>query len=186
MNKYKSRKDMLLATFPESSLQIMFDGDKDKISEFGNYLLELEELLNEDTDGVLYHNIYEDKIEKIRNKKCKTIEQMIDNMNKISKLEKKIDKNTKLSNKKMDYDLSIASYLNDKKYKKKFLDKNKYRKNMKNIAKAERKEMKEMKRLGYVTNNDVNRELSKLKLNDANKKMLNALTDAYEQKYFIN
>ena len=46
--------------------------------------------------------------------------------------------------------------------------------------------MKEMEKLGYIKRKDVDKELNKLKINQVNKKMLNALNDAYEQKYFLD
>ena len=187
INKYKSTRDMVLDMFPRSALEIMFDNEE-KILEYGDYLVKINEYLNEDTDDILLEdtNVYQQRLDKLQKKKVDDEESMILRLHELIYLQKKINKNKSYKNKAKEYDLSIASYLNDKKYKKKFLDKKKYRKNIKKIADAERKEMKEMEKLGYIKRKDVDKELNKLKINQVNKKMLNALNDAYEQKYFLD
>lgn len=187
INKYKSTRDMVLDMFPRSALEIMFDNEE-KILEYGNYLVEINEYLNEDTDDILLEgtNIYQQRLDKLQKKKVDDEESMMFRLHELIYLQKKINKNKSYKNKAKEYDLSIASYLNDKKYKKKFLDKKKYRKSIKKIADAERKEIKEMEKLGYIKRKDVDKELNKLKINQVNKKMLNALNDAYEQKYFLD
>ena len=187
INKYKSTRDMVLDMFPRSALEIMFDNEE-KILEYGDYLVKINEYLNEDTDDILLEdtNVYQQRLDKLQKKKVDDEESMILRLHELIYLQKKINKNKSYKNKAKEYDLSIASYLNDKKYKKKFLDKKKYRKSIKKIADAERKEMKEMEKLGYIKRKDVDKELNKLKINQVNKKMLNALNDAYEQKYFLD
>lgn len=177
---------MLLSTFPDYDLDLMFGDDKEARNAFGDFLVNLEEQYERDEDEILFNgtNIYEEKIEKIRSKKVDSIDSAIIQINKINKLNKKMKKNAKYSYKQKSRDLSIASYLNDKKYKKKFLDKKKYRKYMSNIAKAEKKELKEMKKLGYI-HNTPDDELNRLKIDKVNEQMLNALSDAYAQKHFI-
>lgn len=163
---------------------MMFSGDKKAIDDFGKFLVDYENKLSEEEDDILYNSsIYHLKLKKLENKKCKNIDDIIKLFKKINKLNKKIRKNKKYSKTKS---LSIASYLNDKRYKKKFLDKKKYRKHIKKIAKAEKKERVDMMKMGYLKkNNDPDKLLYSLKLNDANKKMLTALSDSYIQKHFI-
>lgn len=178
---------MLLDLFPKYDIEMMFGDDKEAIKNFGEFLIKMEEQNSLDEDDILLsgNNLYEDKIEKIRDTPVKNINDLILKLHKINKITKKMKKNTKYASSRRSRDLSIASYLNDKRYKKKFLDKKKYRKHMKNIAKAESKELKEMKKLGYIKSNDPDEKLNKLKLDKINEQMLNALSDAYTQKHFI-
>lgn len=177
---------MILGEFPECDLRIMFGDDKKALKEFGDFLIKQEDEMIEDQDNMLLStSIYDDKIDKIRSKKMNSIDDIIKSERKIRKIKRKMKKNLKYSTQRQSRDLSIASYLNDKKYKKKFLDRKKYRKHMENIAKAEKKERKEMKRLGYIHSNDPDKELNRLKINKINEQMLNAISDAYTQKHFI-
>lgn len=178
---------MLIASFPKADIKLMFGNNKKAIEKFGDYLVEIEDyFINDDIDSILFNgmNTYEERIEKIYKKGADDINDLIFKLHKINSLKNKMKKNEDYSYIKRSQDLSIASYLNDKKYKKKFLDKDKYRKYMKNIAKAEKKEINEMKKMGLIINNP-DKELKSLKLNKVNKDMLNALSDAYTQKHFL-
>lgn len=188
MNKYKSRRDMLIDSFPKADIKLMFGDNKKAIEKFGNYLVEIEDyFINDDINSILFDGMstYEERIEKICKKGADDINDLIFKLHKINSIRKKMKKNDYYSYKRKSRDLSIASYLNDKKYKKKFLDKDKYRKHMKKIAKAEKKEIDEMKKMGYIVNNNPDKKLKSLKLNKVNEAMLNALSDAYTQKHFL-
>lgn len=188
MNKYKSRRDMLIDSFPKADIKLMFGDNKKAVEKFGDYLVEIEDyFVNDDIDSILFNGMstYEERIERIYKKGAKDINDLIFKLHKINSLKKKMKKNEVYSYKHKSRDLSIASYLNDKKYKKKFLDKDKYRKHMKKIAKAEKKEIDEMRKMGYIVNNDPDKNIRQLKLNKANEAMLNALSDAYTQKHFL-
>lgn len=179
---------MIIDSFPKSDIKLMFGNNKKAINKFGDYLVEIEDyFINDDVNEILFDgiNTYEERMNKLLKKKAETLNDVIYSLDKIKSLKKKINKNEVYSYKKKSEDLSIASYLNNKKYKKKFLDKKKYRKQMEKIAKAEKKELKEMKKMGYIVNNDPDEKIKKLKLDKVNTAMLNALSDAYTQKHFI-
>ena len=108
---------------------------------------------------------------------------MLDNLNKMNNIKRKIDKGKKYKKMYKKKDLGIATYLNSDRYKKKLLNKTRYRKELAKIAKRERKEINEMRKLGYIRSKDPDKELNKLL--KANKMMEHALSDAYTQKHFI-
>ena len=183
--KYKTRKDMLLSMYDDDLLRLWFDGDEKRINDFGNFLIQQEEAFSESafddlSDGESY---YDEKLDKYKMHKCKDINDMINTLRKIKKVKKKIRKGKKYNEMYKKKDLGIATYLNSNRYKKKFLNKSKYRKELSKIAKREREEINEMRKLGYIKSKDPDKELNKiLKANDA---MKHALSDAYTQKHFI-
>jgi hypothetical protein len=177
--EYKSYIDRILDSVGENYLQIWFGNDIEKRKEYGRFLVQQEELNNEALLSSIEGNVYEKKIDKLKYKKMKSFEDTYETLYKIEKYKHKLKKNTKYRNK----DLGMAVYMNDKRYAKKFLDKDKYRKHLKDIAKRERKEFKEMKRLGYIHSKDPDVELKKLE--KANSIMTKALSDAYTQKHFL-
>lgn len=163
-----------------------FGDDEEKRKKFGDFLIKQENIFYEASlDSLIDGNgYYEDKLDKVMNKPCKNINELIIASSEIKKLKKKIRKGKKYSKSYGKKDLGMATYLNSNRYKKKFLDKNKYRKELKSIAKREKKERDEMIKLGYIKSRDPDKELNKLL--KANQAMSHALSDAYTQKHFID
>ena len=106
-----------------------------------------------------------------------------DDKKEVINLSKKSKKNKKYSKLRKEKDLSLATYLDSSRYSKKYLNTNKYRKELKKIAKKEKNEIKEMRKLGYIRSDSINKELKRLK--NASNMMSNALSDAYVQKHFL-
>lgn len=177
---------MLLSLYDDALLELWFEDDQEKINKFGNFLLHQEELISESAldDLSSGNSYYEEKFEKLQKKKCHGINEIIETLQKMTKVRNKINKGKKYKKLYKKKDLGIATYLNSDRYKKKLLNKTKYRKELSKIAKQEQKEIKEMRRLGYIKSKDPDKELNKiLKANDA---MKHALSDAYTQKHFID
>ena len=183
--KYRSRREMLLGEFPEPVLDLWFGDDKNKRNEFGNFLMEQSELDSDDSISSLLEgkNIYEQKIESIKSKPHKNCIDLIMDMDEVIRLSKKSRKNNKYSKLRKEKDLGLATYLDSSRYSKKYLNKNKYRKELKKIAKYEKDELKEMRKLGYIKSDSPDDELKRLK--KASNLMSNALSDAYTQKHFL-
>jgi len=182
---YKTRRDMLISQYDDYLLKIWFNDDPDKINEFGKFLIEQENAFSESTldDLSSGNNYYEEKFEKLRSHKCHGMKDMIETLNKMTDVRDKIVKGKSYNKMYKKKDLGIATYLNSNRYKKKLLNKTKYRKELKKIAKREKKEYNEMRKLGYIKSKDPDKELNKiLKANNA---MSHALSDAYTQKHFI-
>lgn len=183
--KYQTRREMLLSQFPEPVLNLWFGDDSDKRNEFGNFLMMQDELDSDDSINSILDgkNIYDQKIEDIRSRKHKTYFDLISSMDEVIYLTKKSIKNKKYSKLRKSKDLSLATYLDSSRYGKKYMDTNKYRKQLKKIAKNEKDELKEMRKLGYIRSDSVDDELKRLK--KASSMMSNALNDAYTQKHFL-
>lgn len=162
-----------------------FGDDEEAKKRFGLFLIEQENLFSEASmDGLLSDKTYyEEKLEELQNHKCKNIRDMINTLDKMAKVRKKIRKGKAYKKIYKEKDLGIATYLNSNRYKKKLLSTKKYRKELKNIAKREEEERKEMRKLGYIKSKDPDKELNKLL--KANEAMTHALSDAYIQKHFI-
>ena len=66
--KYRSRRDMMLQEFPNPVLDLWFGSDKEKINDFGNFLMMQDELDNDDSISSLLDgkNIYDQKIDSIK------------------------------------------------------------------------------------------------------------------------
>ena len=176
---------MLISQYDDYLLKIWFNDDPDKINEFGKFLIEQENAFSESTldDLSSGNNYYEEKFEKLRSHKCHGMKDMIETLNKMTDVRDKIVKGKSYNKMYKKKDLGIATYLNSNRYKKKLLNKTKYRKELKKIAKREKKEYNEMRKLGYIKSKDPDKELNKiLKANNA---MSHALSDAYTQKHFI-
>ena len=184
--EFRTRRELVLSMFPKENLEIWFGGNEQKLNEFGDYLIEQEDLRYRDSMVSLLDGdtIYDEKIKKLQFKKIKSMEDLIATISEINGLKRKIKKGKKLSKLYKTKDLGIATYLDGSRYSKKYLDKNKYRKELKNIVKSEKRERKEMIKLGYLANKDVAEELNKLR--KANKMMETALSDAYIQKHYIS
>ena len=184
--EFRTRRELVLSMFPRENLEIWFGGNEQKLNEFGDYLIEQEDLRYRDSMVSLLDGdtIYDEKIKKLQFKKIKSMEDLIATISEINGLKRKIKKGKKLSKLYKTKDLGIATYLDGSRYSKKYLDKNKYRKELKNIVKSEKRERKEMIKLGYLANKDVDEELNKLR--KANKMMETALFDAYIQKHYIS
>ena len=184
--EFRTRRELVLSMFPKENLEIWFGGNEQKLNEFGDYLIEQEDLRYRDSMVSLLDGdtIYDEKIKKLQFKKIKSMEDLIATISEINGLKRKIKKGKKLSKLYKTKDLGIATYLDGSRYSKKYLDKNKYRKELKNIVKSEKRERKEMIKLGYLANKDVDEELNKLR--KANKMMETALSDAYIQKHYIS
>lgn len=183
--KYKSRRDMLLSDFPKAVLDMWFGSDKSKITEFGNYLMMQDELDSDDSivDLLDGRNIYDQKIGELKSKSHKKYIDLLLDMDEVIDLSKRSKKNKKYSEFRKKKDLSLATYLDSSRYSKKYMNTNKYRKELKKIAKNEKEEIKEMRRLGYIRSDSVDDKLKRLE--KASKMMSNALSDAYTQKHFI-
>ena len=183
--KYRSRREMLLGEFPEPVLDLWFGDDKNKRNEFGNFLMEQSELDSDDSISSLLEgkNIYEQKIESIKSKPHKNCIDLIMDMDEVIRLSKKSRKNNKYSKLRKEKDLGLATYLDSSRYSKKYLNKNKYRKELKKIAKYEKDELKEMRKLGYIKSDSPDDELKRLK--KASNLMSNALSDSYTQNHFL-
>ena len=183
--KYKTRRDFLLDLYDPYILELWFSNDEEKIKEFGDFLLMQENEFSESSydDLLSDKNYYEEKLEKLINHKCHSMRDMLNNLEKINDVKHKIAKGKKYKKMYKKKDLGIATYLNSDRYKKKLLNKTKYRKELSKIAKRERKEINEMRKLGYIRSKDPDKELNKLL--KANKMMESALSDAYTQKHFI-
>lgn len=183
--KYRSRRDMMLQEFPNPVLDLWFGSDKEKINDFGNFLMMQDELDNDDSISSLLDgkNIYDQKIDSIKSRKHKNYIDLILDMDEVINLSKKSKKNKKYSKLRKEKDLSLATYLDSSRYSKKYLNTNKYRKELKKIAKKEKNEIKEMRKLGYIRSDSINKELKRLK--NASNMMSNALSDAYVQKHFL-
>lgn len=167
-------------------LDIWFNGDSNKIESFGRYLIEQENALAESVFDELSssNNFYEEKFEKIQSRKCHGMRDMLNTLEEMTKIKDKIIKGKSYNKMYKKKDLGIATYLNNNRYKKKLLNKTKYRKELKKIAKRESKEYNEMRKLGYIKSKDPDKELNKIL--KANKSMKHALSDAYTQKHFID
>lgn len=178
--RYRSRRERLLSLYDEEYINLKYP-TKEARREFENYVL-----LNADRILMDFEkpqkSLYEEQLKDIKSKKVGTLDEVALKMYDIKQVQKKIDKNKKYKNgyKK---DLSIASYVNDKRYKKKILSNKKYKKSLKELAKLHKKELKEMKRLGYVSNGDKLDKLLKKESKKSNDNYNNALFDAYIQKY---
>lgn len=183
--KYKTRRDMLLSLYDPYFFDIWFNGDEEKIKDFGNFLLQQENEFSESSyDGLLSDkSYYEEKLEKLISHKCHSLRDMMETLEKISNVKRKIAKGKRYKKMYKTKDLGIATYLNSDRYKKKMLNKSKYRKELSKLAKRERKEYNEMRKLGYIKTKDPDQELKKLM--KANNMMEHALSDAYTQKHFI-
>lgn len=176
---------MLVNQFPEHILNIWFKDNKEKRAKFGKYLLNIEEINSEDSLYGIDNDItYEDKLNKILDKEPKDLNHLLLNMKKYHKMKRKYDKMKDKARLGKKYDLSIASFLNGDRFKKKYISNDNYRKELKKIAKAEKAEIAEMRKLGYIKNLDVDKELEKIKNADKNMKM--ALSDSYIQKHFVS
>ena len=175
---------MLLDQYPEAVLDLWFGDDEKKRQEFGDYLMEEYELAEMDRNmELLGQTSFDEDIRKLELRDHSSYEDLMRDLYKINQIKhnkKSLKKYNKLRSKK---DLGLATYMNGSRYSKKFLNKNKYRKELKKIAKNEKREYKEMRKLGYIQNKNVDDELNKLK--KANKLMEHALSDAYSQKYFL-
>ena len=167
-------------------LKTWFGDDENKIKEFGNFLIMQENEFSESSydDLLSDKTYYEEKLDKLQSHKCHSVRDMLDTLTKISDVKHKIAKGKKYKKLYKKKDLGIATYLNSNRYKKKLLNKTKYRKELSKIAKRERREINEMRKLGYIKSKDPDKELNKLL--KANKMMENALSDAYTQKHFID
>lgn len=176
---------MLLSLYDDSLLELWFGDDQEKINKFGDFLLHQEELMSESAlDDISSGNdYYEEKFENLQKKKCHGMNEIIETLQKMTKVRDKINKGKKYKKLYKKKDLGIATYLNSDRYKKKLLNKTKYRKELSKIAKQEQKEIKEMRRLGYIKSKDPDKELNKIL--KANHAMEHALSDAYTQKHFI-
>ena len=183
--KYKTRREFLLDLYDPFILELWFGDDEEKIKEFGNFLLMQENEFSESSydDLLSDKTYYEEKLDKLRSHKCHSMRDMLETLDKMSDVKRKIAKGKKYKKMYKKKDLGIATYLNSDRYKKKLLNKTKYRKELSKIAKRERKEINEMRKLGYIRSKDPDKELNKLL--KANKMMENALSDAYTQKHFI-
>lgn len=175
----------MLQAFPEPVLNLWFGDDQEKRNDFGNFLMMQDEL---DHDGDLAtllegKNIYEQKIDKLRSRPHKKYIDLLMDMDEVIELSKKSRKNKKYSEMRKHKDLNLATYLDGSRYSKKYLNKNKYRKELKKIAKSEKNELKEMRKLGYIRSANVDDELKRLK--KASDMMSHALSDAYTQKHFL-
>lgn len=183
--KYRSRRDMILQGFPEPVLDLWFGDDNEKRNEFGDFLMMQDEIVRNDSISTLLdgENIYEQKINKLKSRPHKDCIDLILDMDEVADLAKKSRKNKKYSELRRSKDLGLATYLDGSRYSKKYLSKNKYRKQLKKIAKSEKNELKEMRKLGYIRSTSVDDELKRLK--KASNMMHNALSDAYTQKHFL-
>lgn len=184
--KYCTRRELLLSEFPDPVLQLWFGDDNDKRNDFGNFLMMQDELDCDDSINTILDgkNIYDQKIEDIKSRKHKDFFDLISSMDEVIDLSKKSRKNKKYSEMRKRKDLSLATYLDSSRYGKKYMNTNKYRKELKKIAKNEKDELKEMRRLGYIRSDSVDDELKRLK--KASNMMSNALSDAYTQKHFLD
>lgn len=174
-----------MSMYPKEVLDLWFDGDEDEINKYGNYMVEKEDYLKESIHGDPLDDLsyYDEKINKLRGRECTSINDIIIRLDELSRVRKDEAKNIKRSKKLKKKDLGIASFLNDKKYKKKFMNKSKYRKELKKIAKNEKRELKDMRKLGYIKSKSIDEELNKIR--KANQKISEALDDAYVQKHFL-
>lgn len=183
--KYKSRREYLLSEFPEPILNLWFGDDKQKRNEFGDFLIQNDEINHHDINShILDSDGFAEEIHRLRSKKHSSMTDIYLTLMKIDKINKKKNKNKKYAKMRRKKDMGIATYLDSSRYSKKYLSKNKYRKELKKIAKAEKSEINEMRKLGYIRNKNVDDELRKLK--KANSLMTTALSDAYTQKHFIS
>lgn len=173
-----------------------FGDDEEAIKKFGLFLIEQENLFSEASlDGLMSDKTYyEEKLQKLQDHKCKNIRDMIETLEKMAKVRRKIRKGKSYKKMYKEKDLGIATYLNSNRYKKRLLSSTKYRKELKHIAKQEEKERKEMRRLGYIRSKDPDKELNKLlkantkfsnAISKADASMKEALSDAYIQKHFL-
>lgn len=184
--KYCTRRELLLSEFPDPILQLWFGDDNDKRNDFGNFLMMQDELDCDDSINTILDgkNIYDQKIEDIKSRKHKDFFDLLSSMDEVIDLSKKSRKNKKYSEMRKRKDLSLATYLDSSRYGKKYMNTNKYRKELKKIAKNEKQELKEMRRLGYIRSDSVDDELKRLK--KASSMMSDALSDAYTQKHFLD
>lgn len=183
--KYKTRRDYLLSEIPDAVLYTWFGDNEDELKKYGDYLLLQDSLFHESDNDILIDNddYFTEKYRKLISHKCKNpndILKTIEKIKKVHKKKKKFIKKYKTGNKK---DLNIVKYLDNKKYGKKFLNKDNYRKKLKSLAKCEKRDYDMMKKLGYIQGKNVDDEINKI-LN-ANKLMETALSDAYTQKHFV-
>lgn len=182
-----SRTDFMLSFFPKDMLESWFGTDDEKLKEFGQFLIEQQEFFsNDDISNLIYgsNTKYDDKIEKLKSKKCHSISESLLIHDDIMDYKYKNDKYKDKVKKRRKKDLGLAQYMNSKRYSKKYLDKSKYRKSLKDIAKSEKEDIKVARKLGYITSKDPDKELKKLI--SANDMMKSALNDSYIQKHFLN
>ena len=183
--EFKSRRDMILQSFPEPVLNLWFGDDEKQRNDFATFLMMQDEIhYNDDISSLIDgKNVYEKKIYKLKSKPHKNCIDLMLDMDEVIDLTKKNRKNKKYSKMIKEKDLGLATYLDGSRYSKKYLNKNKYRKELKKIAKSEKNELKEMRKLGYIKSTNVDDELKRLK--KASDAMSNALSDAYVQKHFL-
>lgn len=182
-HKIRNRLDFIFNEYDKNFLKMWYNDDKLQLQRHADYVMELR---NFDTSTYQLgereiNNKWTKKYNKVKKKKPKSIKdcflrtgEMIYCVKKEEEYEEKMND---------DKDLSIATFLNSKKYKKKFLNKKNYDKKVKKLIKLENESIKTAMKLGYVVRNDPDEELKKLK--KASKDMENALNDAYTQKYFL-
>lgn len=178
----------MLANYDEAILDLWFGEDEDARMHFGQWLVDQERFYGDEALDLLNDNseeekLYEKKIRKLRRKECETMDEILMNFYDIIELEKEARKRKKKHKKLSRRDLGIATYMNNARYKKSFLNNDDYRKYLRKLAKQERDETKEMVKLGYIQSNDPDKELKKLM--EANSRMSEALSDSYIQKYFV-
>ena len=183
--EFKSRRDLILQSFPEPVLNLWFGDDEKQRNDFATFLMMQDEIhYNDDISSLIDgKNVYEQKIDKLKSKPHKNCIDLMLDMDEVIDLTKKNRKNKKYSKMIKEKDLGLATYLDGSRYSKKYLNKNKYRKELKKIAKSEKTELKEMRKLGYIKSTNVDDELKRLK--KASDAMSNALSDAYVQKHFL-
>ena len=183
--EFKSRRDLILQSFPEPVLNLWFGDDEKQRNDFATFLMMQDEIhYNDDISSLIDgKNVYEQKIDKLKSKPHKNCIDLMLDMDEVIDLTKKNRKNKKYSKMIKEKDLGLATYLDGSRYSKKYLNKNKYRKELKKIAKSEKNELKEMRKLGYIKSTNVDDELKRLK--KASDAMSNALSDAYVQKHFL-
>ena len=181
--KVKSRVDIILDGYDKSFLNMWYGDDELSKQKHADYVLELK---NFDTSPYdlgerKVNNKWTKKYKKAKKKKNKSIkDEFLNSSDIIYYVKKEEEYEAKLHDTK---DVSIATFLNSKKYKKKFLNKKNYSKKVKELIKLENESIKTAMKLGYVVRNDPDEELKKLK--KATKDMQNALNDAYTQKHFL-
>ena len=88
---------MLLSLYDDVLLELWFDNDNKKIDEFGKFLLHQEELYSESSyDSLLSDkSYYEEKYEKVRSHKCHGIRDIMNTLEKLGKIQRKIIKGKK-------------------------------------------------------------------------------------------
>lgn len=177
----KRRESSVLDDYGEEYFTLWFNGDESKIDEFRNFLITKENKSKSlDFSTNIFDNVesyYDKELDKIMNKKCASIWEVLDACYSISHINK-----IKRKNAKYKQNTTVAYYMNTKYYRKRIFDKKEYREDLKKAAKRERHEYDEMRKLGYIKSKDPDDEYEKmLKLDESVKQ---ALSDAYDQKHF--